>query len=263
MAELPTGDVEETESAGEKIGDLRPCPKCAQPISNTDPACPHCGQPLVMRSRLATASLVFGILPFAVFLIFVVLASMAIIPGVYTPLPKPVISCLFMFFYLAAIAAIILGFVAPFRIWMSPAPMKGHELALAGIVFGCFNACLLLVSQPHHPSNDTVAIGNLRTITGSQNGYKASNGVYANSFEELTDATNGPAFLLGAWKEDVEKNGYFLTLKATNNGNCYEATADPASPNHTGNRHFFTDCSGVIRWNVGAPADSTRLSIDE
>ena len=142
-------------------------------------------------------------------------------------------------------------------------------LRIGCLTFGCL--CVLLFAIIAIPgacrsriqSNESAAIGNLRTITGAQTGYDKAHGVYAGSFAELTDATHGPAYLLGQWGEGVAKTGYILKLKSTDNGNCYEANADPATPGRTGIRHFFTDCSGVIRWNVDGPAHSTSPPIGE
>ena len=110
-------------------------------------------------------------------------------------------------------------------------------------------------------NNESAGIGNLRTITGAQTGYKEAHGVYARSFAELTDMSNGAAFLLGRW-EGTPKTGYLFTLKPTDNGDCYETTASPATPN-SGERHFFSDCSGVIRAREDAPADSRSPPIGE
>ena len=114
-------------------------------------------------------------------------------------------------------------------------------------------------------SNESSAIGNLRTLTGSQTGYSAANGNYAVDFAQMMDSTNGPAFLLGSWGPAIQKTGYFFDMSGVVTGTvvaCYDSTATPAVPNRTGIRGFFSDCSGVIRWGIGT-ADSTGTPIGE
>ena len=115
-------------------------------------------------------------------------------------------------------------------------------------------------------SNESAAIGNLRTITGAQTGYSASNGTYGDNLDMLTDTTNGPAFLLGTWT-GAAKTGYLFVCAGTDIGangpNCYTSTGEPAVPGRTGIRFFFSDCSGVIRWANGGSADATSPPIGE
>jgi len=121
-------------------------------------------------------------------------------------------------------------------------------------------------------ANEAAAIDHINTITGTQVGFSAAQDIYLPSFEELTaDTINSPGFLLGEWYDGVEKDGYIFTMKGvgvmdvTYGGCrftlCYETTAFPAIPGRTGKRYFFSDCSGVIRANEGAPADSTSTPV--
>ena len=55
------------------------------------------------------------------------------------------------------------------------------------------------------------------------------------------------------------KHGYVFTYAAIDangdgNSESFTLNADPANPGVTGQRHFFTDQSGVIRFNATAPA---------
>ncbi|MDA2927215.1 JAB domain-containing protein, partial [Acidobacteria bacterium AH-259-G07] len=45
-----------------------------------------------------------------------------------------------------------------------------------------------------------------------------------------------------------EKNGYKYTIKSTKTG--FTINADPIIPGKKGNRHFYVDESGVIRWST-------------
>ena len=107
-------------------------------------------------------------------------------------------------------------------------------------------------------SNESAAIGNLRTITGSQVAYNSANGVYAATFDEMTTPT--PPFLDGAWGTGP-KSGYDFALDG--DVQCFGANADPAIQDRSGVRHFFTDCSGVIRFDPAAAATNTSQPIGE
>jgi len=121
-------------------------------------------------------------------------------------------------------------------------------------------------------ANEAVAINHIRTITEAQFGtsWRGENN-YAASFVVLTDSIHGPRFLLGDWYNGVEKDGYIFTMKGLGKiydtplpgpgADCYEVTASPARPGHTGIRYFFSDCNGVIYGKVGGPADSTSTPV--
>lgn len=110
-------------------------------------------------------------------------------------------------------------------------------------------------------SNESAAIGNLRTITGAEVAYHASNSEYAQAFADLTGAT--PPFLDGDWT--AIKQGYNFTLGAAAAGGTqnFAANANPATPGTTGNRYFYTDASGVIRFNAAGAAGPADTPIGE
>ena len=108
-------------------------------------------------------------------------------------------------------------------------------------------------------SNESAAVGNLRTIVGAQTSFHSANNNYAADFAALTDDTNGPAYLDGDWA--AAKQGYLYTLAgAANNFTC---NADPDVVGTTGVRQFFVDGSGVIRVATGAAADATSTPLGE
>jgi len=106
-------------------------------------------------------------------------------------------------------------------------------------------------------SNESSAIGNLRTIIGAEVAYHAANSTYTAAFADLTGAT--PAYLDGDWS--VTKSGYNFALGG--DANNFTANANAATYGTTGNRGFFTDASGVIRYNAGADADATGTPIGQ
>ena len=110
-------------------------------------------------------------------------------------------------------------------------------------------------------SNESAAIGNLRTVLGAQNAYNSANGTYAPDFAALTAVVgNAPAFLDGAW--GGTKNGYTFGLgQAT--PQQFACNANPETVDVTGVRYFFVNESGVIRFNTGGAADSASSPIGE
>lgn len=107
-------------------------------------------------------------------------------------------------------------------------------------------------------SNESSAIGNLRTIVGSEVAYHAANYEYTADFADLTGAT--PAFLDGNWG-GATKSGYNYVLGGDTNN--FSANANAAVYGTTGGKGFFTDSSGVIRYADGADADASGNPIGE
>jgi len=106
-------------------------------------------------------------------------------------------------------------------------------------------------------SNESSAIGNLRTVSGAEVAYHSANSQYATAFADMTGAT--PPFLDGNWA--AAKSGYNFTVGGTTD--CFTANANPATMGTTGNRGFFTDCTGVIRFAAGAAADAASTPLGE
>ncbi|HUW60679.1 MAG TPA: DUF4190 domain-containing protein [Candidatus Bathyarchaeia archaeon] len=281
MAEIPNGEAEQTEAADAKAEDVRACPNRTEQIPNTADVCPHCGQSLAAGNGTAVASFVLGIL--SVLALASICFTVLLINSMGTDTTMAVerlvaafMLCSLIFF---PIAAIILGHRSLVKIRKSPVPMKGRGHAKAGLNMGCLSMVLAFIAAITIPGllrssiqvNESAAIGNIRMITGAQTGWSSGGGPYAVSFAQLTDTTNGPAFLLGEWRNGMEKDGYIFTMKGVDLLNgflhpsaaCYETTASPAKPGRTGVWYFFSDCSGVIRASVDGPADSTSRPIGE
>jgi type IV pilus assembly protein PilA len=113
----------------------------------------------------------------------------------------------------------------------------------------------LLEARKH--GNEASAIGSMRTINASHAIYieRNSSQTYATSLKDLeTDGYVDNVLGGGA------KQGYLFATKSRNPYE-YVAVAKPAVGDQTGNRHFFTNQSGVIRFanNVGAGPDSPAI----
>jgi type IV pilus assembly protein PilA len=108
-------------------------------------------------------------------------------------------------------------------------------------------------------ANESSAVGNLRTIISAQMAYASASFAYAPDFATLTGAA--PPFLEGATWGVASKNGYNFAL--TGVGSSFTSTAEPDNYGIDGDRSFFTDHSGVIRYAVGALATAADTPISE
>ena len=105
-------------------------------------------------------------------------------------------------------------------------------------------------------SNESAAIGNLRTVLGAQSAYNSSVGNYAAAFGDLTGAT--PPFLDGNWTAATGKNGYTFAMGGGGAGvQAFTCNADAVTQGTTGVRAFFVDESGVIRAKATGPTAGT------
>ncbi len=109
--------------------------------------------------------------------------------------------------------------------------------------------------QARRASQEASATQCLRSYISAQGTFFATKGGYSRfgSPAELANGYLDPVFALGGTRNGFAFN---YTLVAPNDAS-YQATANPVgSP--PGVKHFFTDSSGVIRYQVDAPA--TALS---
>lgn len=97
-------------------------------------------------------------------------------------------------------------------------------------------------------SNESAAVGNLRTVVGAQTAYHGSHFEYTATWDDLTTAT--PPYLDGDWT--TAKSGYAYVLGGDTAN--FTANANAVQYGVTGNRGFFTDASGVLRAEEGGDA---------
>jgi type II secretory pathway pseudopilin PulG len=106
---------------------------------------------------------------------------------------------------------------------------------------------------------ESAAIGNLRAIVSAQSIYRirSLSGTYG-SLVDLASQNYIPAEYTGG-----RRQGYFyeVTPDPTTPEYIYIATAAPASPGNTGDRYFFTNQSGVVRFSFSGAASSTDSPI--
>jgi prepilin-type N-terminal cleavage/methylation domain-containing protein len=122
-------------------------------------------------------------------------------------------------------------------------------------------------------ANETSAVASLRTLSTVQISYESTYHVgWAPSLVALGPPAPGtPPTATNAGLIDVVlasglKGGYVFTYTpADTNGDgqmdAYTITAAPFVLGQTGDRYFFTDQTGVIRYNFGAPATAVSTPI--
>jgi type IV pilus assembly protein PilA len=115
-------------------------------------------------------------------------------------------------------------------------------------------------------ANETSAIGSLRTLNTASIAYATSYGQYPGSLMNLGPAsgtaTSSSADLIDSVLSAGVKNGYVFAYTAGASNQSYTITATPITVGTTGQRMFFTNQTGVIRFDLngsGASANSTPL----
>jgi len=99
-------------------------------------------------------------------------------------------------------------------------------------------------------TNETVAVKSLRTILDAQVSYNSAHLVYATNYAELS--SGDPPFLDPGFQP--VRNGYQYTVAGE--PYFFTALATPVEFGDTGWRGFYIDATGVIRSQLGAPANA-------
>ena len=100
-------------------------------------------------------------------------------------------------------------------------------------------------------ANEASAISSLRTICTTCEQYRNRHGSYPNALANLGPAGDG---LIDGVLANGAKSGYTFGFNSNPANDTWSCTADPTTPGTTGDRYFFVDQSGVIRWNGAAQA---------
>jgi type IV pilus assembly protein PilA len=206
---------------------------------------------------------------------------------------------LFFLIFPAAVGAIILGHLSLSDIRRAAGRLKGHGMAVAGLVLGYsgvfaipFVLIIAAIAIPNllrarMAANEATAVGSLRAINTATITYAATYGNgFAPDLATLDGAEAGAAscdhaqlingalgvgqragyiFAYTLRREDASEQT--LSARAAANGcttpgaSGYIVNADPFTPGTTGQRSFYTDQTGVIRWSASgtATADSPPL----
>ena len=109
-------------------------------------------------------------------------------------------------------------------------------------------------------ANEASCVGSIRTINTSE---VTSSSTYPNiGFTDLASlggagGSSSGAGLIDAVLASGTKSGYVFTVTTSGNpASLYTVNGDPQN-SQTGQRHFYSDQSGVIRFNVSAVATAT------
>jgi type IV pilus assembly protein PilA len=208
---------------------------------------------------------------------------------------------IFFFIFPSAILAIILGHWSLSDIRKAGGRLTGRGMGTAGMILGYMGIAtiplILIIAAIAIPNllrarmaaNEASAVGTLRTMTTALTTYGTEYGAgYPANIDVLTsgDAAEGNcnhAGLLDPMLASGRKSGYVFYYVPTYPGGAdhppapakgaaskcpasgatgFEITADPITQGSTGQRHFYVDDSGVIRFTQGdgsANADSPPL----
>jgi len=206
---------------------------------------------------------------------------------------------LLFFIFPAALGAIVMGHLALSDIRKSAGRLKGHGMAVAGLVLGYAGVAIipfiLIVAAIAIPNliksrmvaNEVSALGSLRVISVAAMTYDArySNGFPLDLASMVRDesgsasATCDHPQLLAAYLAAGQRHGYIITYTAlpadeakqrpapargctTRGAISYTITAYPVRRGNTGQRSFFTDQTGVIRFETQGPATTQSSPVD-
>jgi prepilin-type N-terminal cleavage/methylation domain-containing protein len=110
-------------------------------------------------------------------------------------------------------------------------------------------------------ANEASAVASLRTINTSAVSYSTTYGPFPTALSNLAPSstpTSTAADLVDSVLATGTKSGY--TFSMSGNGTLYTINADPVSAS-TGQRHFFTDQSLVIRADTSTTATAASTPI--
>ena len=135
-------------------------------------------------------------------------------------------------------------------------------LIVIAIILIIITIALPRLSRARMYSQETAAIGAIRTIHTAQVQYYSQYGKYATTLAELgPPASGGPsaasADLIGNDLAGGEKQGYKYTVSAIPGG--YVVQASPVAYNSSGSKNFYSDQTMVIHVNDG-PEPATAQS---
>ena len=119
-------------------------------------------------------------------------------------------------------------------------------------------AILIVIAIPSLQSarksaNETSAIAYLKMTTGVNMRYRMRFGAYPGDENDLIN--------VGMLDPDQSPTGYVVNFSSALNS--WSLRTDPELPGTSGDRYFYTDDSGVIRFSLSGTADSSSEPIGE
>jgi type IV pilus assembly protein PilA len=115
-------------------------------------------------------------------------------------------------------------------------------------------------------AHEASAVSSLRTLNTACMTYNSTYGSYPSALTSLQAPASGnpsttAADLIDQVLANGTKSGYTFTFTPGASNLSYTITAVPVTLNQTGLREFFTDASGVIRFNVGLAANASSTPL--
>jgi type IV pilus assembly protein PilA len=225
------------------------CPQCNSPLDGPSQACPQCA-PSSVAHAAGSPSPILDVKAILSFL----LGALSIVP-------------LSIF---AGVPAVVLGHLSRVSVRKSQGRLKGSGLALAGLIMGYVSLALLPVVlftgiaiprlfRGQIAANEASAVNTLRSINYAATTYRTEHNAYPATLQELGAASLFP--LDNAVTSFGTQSGYRFTYKPSASGGGYVLRADPISL-ATGQSHFFSDASGVIRSEKDHQAGSGSASVN-
>jgi hypothetical protein len=173
----------------------------------------------------------------------------------------------------SGIPAVILGHMSRASIRKSGGRLTGEGMALGGLIMGYISIVLIPVlltvvgvAIPHYfrpkiVANEASVLKTLSTINAAAASYKYQNDEYPPTLQELS--TSGLIALDDELARLGRKSGYQFRYDRSPSEKGYVIHADPLFLN-TGERHFYSDASGVIRYEKDHAANpgSEPLSVE-
>jgi len=108
--------------------------------------------------------------------------------------------------------------------------------------------------QSRIAANEGSAISSTKHVVSANEQYRLRFGSFADSISDL-----GAAGYIDDSMSDSLKSGY--TFSYVGYSDDYDLNGDPVSPGLSGNRYFFVDSSGVIRFSTTGPATNTDTAL--
>ena len=238
---------------------MRTCPTCAQPSEDQAEFCRRCGTPLGTAAGASAAGPAAQAVP--------------VVPETSGMAIASLVCGLVFFFFPLSIVAVVLGHLSRAEIRKSGGRKTGAGMALAGLILGYVGVSFLpliiaAIAIPNllrakMAANEAAAVSSLRVLNTAVVAYYADHNEIPRSLQVLgppLSAGSGAADLIDSALADGQKSGYRFTYTPSSRAEggeagAYRINADPVAPGTTGRRHFFTDQTGIIRFELDSPAN--------
>jgi type IV pilus assembly protein PilA len=130
------------------------------------------------------------------------------------------------------------------------------ELLIVVAIIGIIAAIAIPgLVQARRASEEASAVACLRAYSSAQFAYYSTRGAHTvfGTQAELASGYLDPAFVTSG-----NRNGFTFVFTLTNANRAFTVTADPIDTSPAV-RHFFTDTSGVIRYEYGTPSVTSAV----